>query len=185
MTVPCLLVSFQSLLPTNEKLHVPTFPAVNTELLAVTLPLSPSPLFTIMHCMALTSVSSVLCHTPAFYCMKGTYTSMTFLCSCILFTALLCTYINRNFSVHIPQCVSQTLSHVHTAYFFSLIPVLSIVSCPDPTQLTRREGVWCHKSKSFRLAPEMWSGHSNCRAALIGIMRKREQALPSVPRSVL
>ena len=24
-----------------------------------------------------------------------------------------------------------------------------IVSCPDPTQLTRGEGVWCHKSKSL------------------------------------
>ena len=23
------------------------------------------------------------------------------------------------------------------------------VSCPDPTQLTRGEGVWCHKSKSL------------------------------------
>ena len=25
----------------------------------------------------------------------------------------------------------------------------SVVSCPDPTQLTREEGVWCHKSKSL------------------------------------
>ena len=27
--------------------------------------------------------------------------------------------------------------------------LLSLVSCPDPTQLTRGEGVWCHKSKSL------------------------------------
>ena len=24
-----------------------------------------------------------------------------------------------------------------------------VVSCPDPTWLTRGEGVWCHKSKSL------------------------------------
>ena len=25
----------------------------------------------------------------------------------------------------------------------------TVVSCPDPTQFTRGEGVWCHKSKSL------------------------------------
>ena len=34
-----------------------------------------------------------------------------------------------------------------------------LVSCPDPTQLTWGEGVWCHKSKSL--------GQRKCRSLLI------------------
>ena len=55
------------------------------------------------------------------------------------------------------QSRSQTLSvvHVHTTWTGGLLRAwewdcrFTLVTWPDPTQLTWGEGVWCHKSKSL------------------------------------
>ena len=47
---------------------------------------------------------------------------------------------------------------------------LSIVSCPDPTQLTPGSEV-----QTLGLAPKAWSGQSDRRRAFIKIMRKRNK----------
>ena len=39
-----------------------------------------------------------------------------------------------------PACFKLYKNFTYTPY---------VVSCPDPTQLTRGEGAWCHKSKSL------------------------------------
>ena len=42
-----------------------------------------------------------------------------------------------------------TCSCILTSPLMQVCSQARLVSCPDPTQLTRREGVWCHKSKSL------------------------------------
>ena len=42
-----------------------------------------------------------------------------------------------------------TIIHLSTEPWHTVTAMPSIVSCPDPTQPTRGEGVWCHKSKSL------------------------------------
>ena len=42
-----------------------------------------------------------------------------------------------------------TIIHLSTKPWHAVAAMPLIVSCPDPTQPTRGEGVWCHKSNSL------------------------------------
>ena len=46
-------------------------------------------------------------------------------------------------STHTTACVNTSTC----SSYLILQPTNPIVSCPDPTQLTRGKGVWCHKSE--------------------------------------
>ena len=55
--------------------------------------------------------------------------------------------------------VMKSIIHTHQFVMYTIIYNSSttpdpralevVVLCPDPTQLTQREGVWCHKPKSL------------------------------------
>ena len=58
---------------------------------------------------------------------------------------------------------------------------LSVVSCPDHV---RRRGL-VSQVQILGLAPEAWSGQSNCRAAFIGIMWEVRTSISIIPLKVM